>query len=102
MPALKSHPLVRSDLQSAFDWYEDEVPGLGREFRDEFKIAYRKLPKYAPLYAIRFSGIRRLNLDRFSYGIYYIIKGGEICVLVVLHGSRETKDILFKRRQTFL
>lgn len=101
MPALKSHPLVKSDLQAAFDWYEDEAPGLGGEFQKEFKIAYRKFPKNAPLYAIRFSGIRRLNLDRFPYGIYYIIRGDMICVLAVLHGSRETKDILFKRREAF-
>jgi hypothetical protein len=36
MPALKRHPLVRADLQIAYDWYEDEQPGLGGEFRDEF------------------------------------------------------------------
>jgi toxin ParE1/3/4 len=102
MPALKSHPLVRIDLQTAFDWHEDEHPGLGHEFREEFHSAYRKLPKNAQLYAVRFSGIRRLNLERFNYGIFYIIRAGEICVLAVLHGSRETSRVLYERRKTFL
>ena len=101
MPAPKRHPLVRADLQSAYDWYEDELPGLGREFREEFYRAYRKLRQGSLLYAVRFSGIRRVNLNRFPYGIFYIVKPEEIRVLAVLHGSRETKSILAGRRRTF-
>ncbi len=101
MPAPKRHPLVRADLQSAYDRYEDELPGLGGEFHEEFLRAYRKLGRQPFLYAVRFSGIRRLNLDRFPYGIFYIVKAEEVRVLAVLHGSRETKNILAKRRRTF-
>jgi plasmid stabilization system protein ParE len=101
MPALKRHPLVRADLQSAYDWYEDQLPGLGGEFREEFFRIYRKLVQGPLLYAIRFANIRRLNLDRFPYGIFYVVKPEEIRVLAVLHGSRETKSILAGRRRTF-
>ena len=101
MPEPKRHPLVRADLQSAYDWYEDEIPGLGSEFREEFSRAYRKLGQGPLLYAIRFSGIRRLNLERFPYGIFYIVKPEEVRVLAVLHGRRETKNILAGRRRTF-
>ena len=101
MPAPRRHPLVRADLQSAFDWYEDELPSLGSEFRMEFFRAYRKLGQQPLLYAVRFSGIRRLNLDRFPYGIFYIVKRDEVRILAVLHGSRETKRILAERRRTF-
>jgi toxin ParE1/3/4 len=101
MPTFKRHPLVRADLQSAYDWYEDELPGLGGEFREEFFRAYRKLGSGPLLYAVRFSGIRRLNLDRFPYGIFYIVELDEVKVLAVLHGSRETRRILTGRRRTF-
>lgn len=101
MPALKRHPLVRADLQSAYDWYEDELPGLGGEFRKEFFHTYRKLGQGPLLYAVRFSSIRRLNFDRFPYGIFYTVKREEVRVLAVLHGSRESKSILTKRRRTF-
>ena len=101
MPVPKRHPLVRADLQSAFDWYEDELPGLGGEFRDDFRRAYRKLNQSPLLYAVRFADIRRLNLDRFPYGIFYFVEGGELRVLAVLYGSRETKSILAARRRTF-
>ena len=101
MPAPKKHPLVRADLQSAYDWYEDQLPGLGGEFREEFFRVYRKLRLGPLLYAVRFSGIRRLNVDRFPYGIFYIVKPDEVCVLAVLHASRDNEQILDERRRTF-
>jgi toxin ParE1/3/4 len=101
MPTLKRHPLVRADLQGAFEWYEDELPGLGSEFRGEFFRAYRKLQRGPLLYAIRFSGIRRLNLERFPYGIFYTVHETKIRILAVLHGSRDTDHILADRRRTF-
>jgi plasmid stabilization system protein ParE len=101
MPALKRHPLVRADLQSAYDWYEDQLSGLGGEFRDEFFHVYRKLGQDPLLYAVRFANIRRLNLDRFPYGIFYIVRPDEVRVLAVLHASRDTEYILAERRRTF-
>lgn len=101
MPALKRHPLVRADLQHAFDWYEDELPGLGGEFREALRNAYRRLRHGPLLYAVRFSAIRRVNLERFPYGIFYTVRETEIHVLAVLHGSRETKRLLRERRRTF-
>ena len=101
MPALIRHPLVRADLQSAYDWYEDQLPGLGGEFREEFSRAYRKLGQGPLLYAVRFANVRRLNLDRFPYGIFYIVKPDEVRVLAVLHASRDNEYILDERRRTF-
>ena len=102
MPTLKSHPLVGADFQFAYEWYEDECPGLGMEFAGEFRVAYKKLRRGPLLYAVRFLGIRRLNLDRFPYGIFYTVHRNEIRVLAGLHGSRETSRILAERRRTFI
>jgi plasmid stabilization system protein ParE len=88
-------------LQIAYDWYEDKVPGLGIQFREEFRRAYRKLCHDPLLYAVRFSNIRRLNLDRFPFGVFYVVDSDEIRILAVLHGSRETKHLLVERRRKF-
>jgi toxin ParE1/3/4 len=101
MPTLKNHRLVNADFRSAYGWYEEECPGLGLEFAAEFRRAYRRLRQAPLLYAIRFSDIRRLNLERFPYGIFYIVKRDEVRVLGVLHGGREIKPILAGRRRTF-
>jgi plasmid stabilization system protein ParE len=101
MHTLKNHRLVGADFQSAYGWYEDECPGLGLEFAMEFRRAYHRLRDGPQLYAVRFSNIRRLNFNRFPYGIFYVVELDEVKVLAVLHGSRESKRILAERRRTF-
>jgi toxin ParE1/3/4 len=98
----KNHPLVRVDFLTAYDWYETESAGLGKAFADEFRAAYKKLRSGPELYAVRFYGIRRLNLERFPYGLFYTVQQDEIRVLALLHGRRETKEILSMRRRIFL
>jgi plasmid stabilization system protein ParE len=101
MLTLKRHRLVGADFQSAFDWYESQHPGLGPEFAEDFRCAYYRLRQGPLLYSIRFASVRRLNLDRFSYGIFYVVKREEVHVLAVLHASRDTEEILAERRRTF-
>jgi plasmid stabilization system protein ParE len=99
MSVLRRHPLVRADLAEAFNWYEDQQAGLGAEFASDFLSHYRRLLRDAHLYAIRFAGVRRLNLDRFPYGIFYTIRGSEVWLLAVLHASRDSESILASRRE---
>jgi plasmid stabilization system protein ParE len=101
MHTLKNHRLVGADFQSAYGWYEDECPGLGLQFAAEFRQAYQRLRAGPQLYAICFSNIRRLNFNRFPYGVFYVVELHEVKVLAVLHGSRETENILAGRRRTF-
>jgi toxin ParE1/3/4 len=101
MPTLKNHPLVGADFRTGYGWYEDECPGLGMEFAAEFRAAYKRLRRGPLLYAVRFSNIRRLNFNRFPYGIFYAVHRNEIRVLAVLHSSRETRKLLTERRRTF-
>ena len=101
MRALKRHRLLEADFQSAFAWYESQRPGLGLEFAEDFRRAYYRLRQGPLLYSVRFAGVRRLNLDRFPYGIFYIMKPEEVRVPAVLHASRDTEEMLAERRRTF-
>ena len=101
MRALKQHPLLKADLQEAFDFYEAQWPGLGWEFKDDFNTHFRNLPRNALLYAIRFADVRRINLDRFPYGLFYVIRDAEIWLLAVLHASRDIEAVLADRRRHF-
>lgn len=101
MSVLRRHPLVRADISDAINWYEDQQPGLGLEFAAEFRAHYRQLAQNAQLYAVRFADVRRLNLDRFPYGLFYVIRAPEIWLLAVLHASRDTEAVLAERRRHF-
>ena len=50
---IKAEPSVDADVEAAFDWYEGEQEGLGREFVDKLRAAYLRIVdaplKYAEL-----------------------------------------------------
>ena len=100
MLPLKKHRLVAADFQSAYDLYEARQEGLGGEFVKDFRRAYHQLRLSPLLYSIRFAGVRRLNLERFPYGIFYVASSDEILVLALLHASRDKETVLADRRLT--
>jgi|SRR6185312_16795616 len=99
MLPVKRHPLVSADIQSAYDWYEAKQPGLGGEFIEDFQRAYQRLRHSPEFYSTRFSNVRRLNLGRFPYGIFYVLKPDQIQMLGLLHASRDTERVLADRRR---
>jgi toxin ParE1/3/4 len=98
MLPVKRHPLVRADIQSAYNWYETKQLGLGGEFIEDFRRAYHRLQQSPAFYSVRFSEVRRLNLGRFPYGIFYVLETDHIQMLGVLHASRDTENVLANRR----
>ncbi len=41
--SLEAAPAVEADVEAAFDWYEGEEPGLGYEFLEELRAAYKRV-----------------------------------------------------------
>lgn len=99
--ALAFHPLVRADLLESFAWYEGQAPELGDSFLAEAAIVLRRLAQEPMVYRVRFADIRRLNLRRFPYGMFYFVEGQTVIVLGVLHGARDSEAELARRRKSF-
>jgi toxin ParE1/3/4 len=95
------HPLVEVDAANAAEWYERQQAGLGVAFVAEYRDHLRHLPDEALFCAVRFHGIRRVNLPRFPYGIFYSLVDGGVVVLGVLHGARDSEAELARRRKFF-
>jgi plasmid stabilization system protein ParE len=75
-------------------------PVLGAEFVVDFQRAYRKLRQFPHVYSVRFANVRRLNLERFPYGIFYALTADYVLVLALLHASRDTETVLTDRRHS--
>jgi plasmid stabilization system protein ParE len=97
MPALKRHRLVRADLREAFNWYDERKPGLGLEFMAEVRLVCRRLKRNPLRNPARFAQVRRANMSRFPYGIFYVIRPEYVVIVAVLHTSRDTAAILAQR-----
>lgn len=89
---LISEPRADLDVEAAFDWYENERPGLGLEFLDELRAAYKRIAAGPLKYQDLRSGIRRALLKRFPYAVYFVVEDDVVVVLAVLRASRHPAE----------
>lgn len=89
---LTSEPRADLDIESVFQWYENEQQGLGVEFLDELRATYGRVIDGPLKYKELRSGIRRALVKRFPYAIYFAVEGDVIVVLTVLHASRDPAE----------
>ena len=101
MLPLDFHPLVEADLTDSAEWYARQEAGLDERFLEESRQQLDALPGTALLYAVRFGDIRRMNLPLFKHGIFYFVTDKAIVVLGILHGSRDSKAELQRRRKRY-
>lgn len=79
------------DVDEAYEWYEQQRPGLGDEFLVELDDSIeriRKHPTGQPRYNPRF---HCTLLDRFPYVIYFSVDDSSVIVFGVLHGRRDAQ-----------
>jgi plasmid stabilization system protein ParE len=76
---------ARVDLQQAAMWYEEQQPGLGGEFLDDFLATIDIIENRPELYAEVDTGIRRALLRRFPYAMYYHVEATHIQVIAIKH-----------------
>jgi len=60
-----SEPPTDLDVEAAFEWYENEQPGVGLEFLDELRASYNRIADGPLKYQELRGGIRRALLRRF-------------------------------------
>jgi hypothetical protein len=69
---------AESDIQVAFNRFEDYREGLGLKFFQELELAYeclRRHPRIGRLYA---NNRRRFLVPNFPFGIFYAVEGDRI------------------------
>lgn len=83
------HPAVEAELKEIYQYYEDRVPGLGKEFIDEFEHQALALAAGPEQWMVVSADIRRCLMRRFPYIIFFRRVGGErIRITVVKHQRR--------------
>ena len=86
---LVSTPEADSEVETAFDWYEHELTGLGLEFLDELRRAYGQIVAGPFKYPKLRLNTRRALLKRFPYAVYFAVDNEIIVVLAVFHTSHD-------------
>jgi hypothetical protein len=63
---LVAEPHADLDVAAAYQWYEREQPGLGRQFLDELRATYNRMATRPFQYQNLRLGIRRALIRRFT------------------------------------
>jgi toxin ParE1/3/4 len=65
------HPAVQRELEEIRDYYEERVPGLGRQFIDEFERQVLRIAATPTRWMAVSGDLRRALMPRFPYVIYF-------------------------------
>jgi plasmid stabilization system protein ParE len=79
---------ARSEVRSIADFYERQVPELGKAFIDELRATVRRILAHPTAWTVLDGEIRRCRLRRFPYGIIYSIEPDFILIISIMHLHR--------------
>ena len=79
------------EIGEAYEWYEDQVPGLGTELLAALAAQFGIIAQSPRLYPETQRGVHRALLSRFPYGVFYATKADIVSVLGVVHTSRHPR-----------
>ncbi len=83
-------PIAEVELGNAAEWYEQQRPGLGFDFRAAVLATFNHIAANPRLYAVEHSDIRLAPVDRFpTYVVCYRLRPGVVVVVSVFHTSRD-------------
>ena len=81
-------PEAEAELAKAFDWYEQQVAGLGSRFLLSVDAVISSIRRDPLRYPIIYKNVRRALTLRFPYQIFFTVDDSQIVVIAVFHGMR--------------
>jgi len=85
---VRFYKAAERELDEAIAYYEQQMPGLGRRYREAVKDALDRIKQFPDAYSPLSYRTRRCLLSRFPYGIIYRPTQSEIIVVAVGHLHR--------------
>jgi plasmid stabilization system protein ParE len=89
-------PEAADEANAAFNWYENQQPGLGAEFYRELTRGFEFILENPLLSRVAYRGLRKRKLNRFPYLVVYQVTDEDVSVVSVFHGSQN--PAVWKRR----
>jgi plasmid stabilization system protein ParE len=88
---LKLLTAARSDVAGAIAYYNSGEPGLGPEFAAEVRKTIERVLQFPNAWTSVSQLVRRCQVNRFPYSVFYSLKNDTVVVTAVLHNHREPR-----------
>lgn len=82
---------AEADIEAAFNWYEDQEPGLGAEFIRSPDEALESVARQPEAYQVIYRNARRALLRRFPYAVFHLLQDETVEVIACMHFRRHPK-----------
>ncbi len=98
MNQIRLSSAAQDDIAATQEWYaEQPVPDLDLRFQRELEDILTKIEAFPKGFQVTLKDIRRANLDRFPYAVFYHLRDHRPYVLAVLHQARHPKTWIKRR-----
>jgi len=88
---LKVLTAARTDAAGAIAYYNAQEPCLGAEFAAEVRKTIERILQFPNAGTSVSKRVRRCQVNRFPYGVFYSLKNDRVVVIAVLHNHREPR-----------
>jgi plasmid stabilization system protein ParE len=81
---------ARREFIEAAKCYEQQRPGLGKDFRDQVYASIERIKAFPDGWHLLSDDIRRCQTQRFPYGVIYTVEPGNLIIIIaVAHLHRQ-------------
>jgi hypothetical protein len=87
------NPFAELDLRASLEFFELQQPGLEKQFLKEVDSAIKRIEINPLQFPKVYKAVHRALLNRFPFGIYFIIIGDIVNVFAVFHFSRNPRKL---------
>ena len=84
-------PAAKAEMVEAQQWYEVQLPGLGRQFRSALDEQLARLRSDPLRFPVILDDIQRVRLTRFPYSLLFRIRNDVVGVMACFHARRDPK-----------
>ncbi|MCH7742737.1 MAG: type II toxin-antitoxin system RelE/ParE family toxin [Proteobacteria bacterium] len=97
---IEYHPETVNDLNAAILFYDEQLSGLGIEFRTEIYETIERIIADPHLHRVIRSDIRRCFVHRFPFSILYRIVDNDLLRILVIRHHRRHPEFGIQRNET--
>jgi toxin ParE1/3/4 len=84
-------PEAEKELAKAYEWYKEQVQGLGSDFLLHVEAALSFLQRSLQSYPVVNENIHRCLARRFPDGVFYLVDKESLVALGILHARRDSR-----------
>ncbi len=81
-----------AEFRDSVEWYELKVDGLGLRFTEEIDSTIERIKLNPELYPKAVENIRRIQVNRFPFSLFYQIEDDVLVILRIFHNKRKPID----------